>query len=266
MKAFAALFAALDATTSTAARTGALAAYFTTAPGPDRVWTVALLSGRRPRRAATGTELRQWAASLAGLPDWLFTESYALTGDLAETIALILPPARPGADVPGLAETLAGLSRLAGQPADTRRSAIEAAWAHLPPEERFLFTKLLTGGFRMGVSRGLMTRALSQATGLDEAQLAHRLMGDWDPATTRFEALISGLSGRAGGVVEGTGNPGAGATPGPIPSPLPHRWRPRRRTWAILPTGGRNGNGTASAASWSPGPGPLPCGPGARNW
>ena len=193
MKAFAALFAALDATTSITARTQALAAYFRAAPEPDRVWTIALLSGRRPKRAANSTELRQWAAEAAGLPDWLFQESYALTGDLAETIALILPPAREGAAIPGLAETLAALSRLAGQPAETRRAFVQGAWASLPAQERFLFNKLITGGFRMGVSRGLMTRALAKASGLDEAVLAHRLMGDWDPAATPFTALVEGL-------------------------------------------------------------------------
>ncbi len=193
MKAFAALFLALDSTTSVTARTQALEAYFRSAPEADRVWTIALLSGRRPKRAANSAELRQWAAAAAGLPDWLFQESYALTGDLAETIALILPPARDGSNTPGLAETLAALSRLPGKPEETRRAFIEAAWASLPGDERFLFTKLLTGGFRMGVSRGLMTRALARATGMDEALLAHRLMGDWDPATTAFTALVEGL-------------------------------------------------------------------------
>ena len=183
MKRFADLFAALDATTSTAARTAALAGYFRTAPDPDKVWTIALLSGRRPRRAATTTELRQWAAAAAGLSPWLFEESYAIVGDLAETIALILPP--------GLSQAIADLVALTGQPVEARRDAILSAWASLPPTERFLFTKLLTGGFRMGVSQGLMTRALAQATGQPEPDLAHALMGDWDPARVSFAALVS---------------------------------------------------------------------------
>ncbi len=197
MKGFAALYRALDETTSTSARTAALESYFRTAPEADRVWTIALLSGRRPKRAANSTELRQWAAQAAGLPDWLFQESYSLAGDLAETIALILPPATEFATPLSLAETLTALSRLPGQPVDTRRASIESAWASLPVEERFLFTKLLTGGFRIGVSRGLMTRALARATGMEEAALAHRLMGDWSPATTPFAALLQGTGGDA---------------------------------------------------------------------
>lgn len=189
MTPFVALFAALDATTSTSARTEALAAYFQAAPEPDRVWTVALLSGRRPRRAATSTELRLWAGEAAGLPPWLVEESYALIGDLAETIALILPAPTATGPAPSLSETLTLLARLPGQPAETRRAAILSAWETLPPTERFLFNKLLTGGFRMGVAQGLMTRALARASGQPEATVAQALMGDWDPATTSFAAL-----------------------------------------------------------------------------
>jgi DNA ligase-1 len=123
MKRFASLFSALDATTKTTAKTAALAGYFRDAPDEDRLWTIALLSGRRPKRAVTATELREWAAEAAGLPLWLFEEAYPVVGDLAETIALILPP--PSRDS---GETLSGHMRgliaLAGQPAPQRRAAI----------------------------------------------------------------------------------------------------------------------------------------------
>ena len=194
MKAFAALFAALDATTKTGAKTAALADYLRSAPPQDRVWTIALLSGRRPKRSVNATELRQWAAEAAGIPLWLFEEAYPIVGDLAETIALVLPPASTDAS-PGLTETMLGLIALTGQPAEARRAAILAAWDSLPHDARFVFNKLITGGFRMGVSQGLMTRALAQATGVVETTLAHRLMGNWNPATTSFAALIAGDGG-----------------------------------------------------------------------
>ncbi|WP_135450288.1 ATP-dependent DNA ligase [Tabrizicola caldifontis] len=194
MKRFAALFAALDATTKTGAKIAALTDYFRHAPEADRVWTVALLTGRRPQRSVTATELRLWAAEAAGIPDWLFEESYAVVGDLAETIALLLPPPDAAADLK-LDEAIRGLVRLSGQPPEARKAAVLAAWAGLGATERLLYNKLLTGGFRMGVAQGLMTRALAQATGVEESTLAHRLMGDWDPATTSFATLISGEAG-----------------------------------------------------------------------
>jgi DNA ligase-1 len=190
MKDFATLFAALDATTKTGAKLAALTDYFRTAPEPDRVWAAGLLSGRRPKRTVNATELRDWAARAAGIPLWLFEESYAVAGDLAETIALVLPPARDPQPV-GLTETLRLLTALAGRPAEERQQAILTLWDRLDGAERFLFNKLITGGFRMGVSQGLMTRALAQATGVEEAVLAHRLMGDWNPATTTFDDLVS---------------------------------------------------------------------------
>lgn len=194
MRAFAALFAALDATTKTGAKTEALAAYFRAAPPQDRVWTIALLSGRRPKRSVNATELRAWAAGAAGIPLWLFEEAYPIVGDLAETIALVLPPPAQDSD-PGLTALLTGLMALTGQPADIRKAAILRAWDSLPHDGRFLFNKLITGGFRMGVSQGLMTRALALATGEAETTLAHRLMGDWDPAQVSFDALIAGDGG-----------------------------------------------------------------------
>jgi DNA ligase-1 len=198
MNRFAALFAALDGTTRTSVKTDALADYFRTAPEPDRVWTIALLTGRRPRRAVTSTELRLWAAEASGVPDWLFEESYAVVGDLAETIALLLPTpvAPPPAATPlSLDAAIRELLALAGRPADARKAAVLATWNQLSATERFLYNKLLTGGFRMGVAQGLLTRALARATGIDEATLAHRLMGDWDPARTGFATLIDGTGG-----------------------------------------------------------------------
>lgn len=197
MKRFAALFNALDSTTKTGEKTAALVDYFRTAPEADRVWTIALLSGRRPKRAVNATELRTWAAEAAGVPLWLFEESYAIAGDLAETIAHLLPRATQEAD-PSLDATLRGLIARTGRPEAERRAYVTEAWAGLGADERFLFNKLMTGGFRMGVSGGLMTRALAQATGVDAAVMAHRLMGDWDPAHTRFAELT-----QEGGSAEG---------------------------------------------------------------
>jgi DNA ligase-1 len=189
MNRFAALFTALDQTTRTTAKVEALATYFTEAPEPDRLWTIALLSGRRPKRTVTTTALREWAAERAGIPLWLFEESYPIVGDLAETIALVLPPPATASDR-SLTDWIGEIRALATADEPARKAAILAAWDALPTPERFVFNKLITGGFRMGVSRKLMTRALARATGLDETILAHRLMGDWTPDTTSYDALI----------------------------------------------------------------------------
>src|SRR6056297_1020197 len=189
MKQFAALFATLDQTTRTNTKVAALADYFRTAPEADRLWTIALFSGRRPKRAITTTRLREWAAERAGIPLWLFEESYPIVGDLAETIALVLPPPSTTHDA-SLAAWIDHLRALKDADDETRKEQVLAAWEGLTPLERLVFNKLLTGGFRIGISRKLMTRALAQALNRDEAEIAHRLMGDWTPDTTTWADLI----------------------------------------------------------------------------
>ena len=189
MKRFAALFNAVDQSTKTTVKVAALTDYFTDAPEDDRIWTIALFSGRRPKRAVTTTRLREWAAEVAGIPLWLFEEAYPIVGDLAETIALVLPAPERESDH-GLSHWINRLREITGQDEDAKKTFVLDAWSSLDPTQRFLFNKLLTGGFRIGVSQKLMTRALARATGKDEAEMAHRLMGDWDPATTTWDSLI----------------------------------------------------------------------------
>ncbi|WP_299768905.1 ATP-dependent DNA ligase [uncultured Tateyamaria sp.] len=189
MKRFAALFNAIDQSTKTTVKVAALAEYFQEAPEEDRIWTIAIFSGRRPKRAVNTTRLREWGAEVAGIPLWLFEEAYPIVGDLAETIALVLPAPDTETDH-GLTHWINALRDLSQVEEPDRRAFVLDAWASLDPTQRFLFNKLLTGGFRIGVSQKLMTRALARATDKDEAEMAHRLMGDWDPATTTWSHLI----------------------------------------------------------------------------
>ena len=189
MKAFAELFAELDQTTRTTCKVEALAAYLGRVDDVDQLWAIALLSGRTPRRAVTTRQLRQWAAAVAGIPDWLFDESYAIVGDLAETIALLLPGDRQRDNRP-LALWMSDIGRLAAGDDEGKRAFVTSAWERLGRTERLVFNKLITGGFRVGVSQKLMTRAIALATGLEDAAIAERIMGDWSPATTTFRALF----------------------------------------------------------------------------
>ncbi len=189
MKRFAALFTAIDQTTKTSMKSKALAAYFRDAPDLDKLWCIALFSGRRPKRGVTTTALREWAAERAGIPLWLLEEAYPIVGDLAETIALILPPASRKSDH-SLSHWISVLRGIPDTSQEERKTLILNAWDQLDPTERLVFNKLITGGFRIGVSRKLMTRALAQATGQEEAVLAHKLMGNWTPDTTSYHALI----------------------------------------------------------------------------
>ena len=189
MKEFAHLFNQIDQTNKTNAKVAALADYFKQADEADKLWTIALFSGRRPKRSINTTLLRTWAAEMAGIPLWLFEESYPIVGDLAETIALILPASKSSSDEP-LTFWIEKVRSAATLEEAERKMLVLDAWQQLGSTERFLFNKLLTGGFRIGVSQRLMVRALAQATEIDEAELQHKLMGDWTPETTSFQTLV----------------------------------------------------------------------------
>ena len=191
MKDFATLIRTLDATNKTNTRVNALADYFTKASDSDKVWTIAVLSHRRPPRPIKSTNLRAWATEMAGIPIWLFEESYHIVGDLAETIALIVPQeSNPKTETKPLADYLEDLIELKGLDEDLQKQYIQNEWKSLDYYERFVLTKFMTGGFRIGISQKLMTRALAKATGIAEDLLAYRLMGNWNPSEITFNKLI----------------------------------------------------------------------------
>lgn len=189
MKHFAQLIKALDSSNKTSVKVDALTEYFRTAGDHDKVWTIALLSHRRPPRPVNTTLLRLWANELAGIPLWLFEESYHIVGDLAETIALVIPTTNEHSEKT-LSEFVREIITLKKKSDDEKRAYLHENWLALNYYERFVFTKLITGSFRIGVSQKLMTRALSKATGIDEDLLAFRLMGDWNPDSISFDELI----------------------------------------------------------------------------
>jgi len=153
------------------------------------MWAMAILSHRRPKRTVKTSLLRQWAAELADIPLWLFEESYHKVGDLAETIALVLPPAEKQHDA-SLAQWIAVIKNLDKKEEAFKKATVIDALQGLTYNERFVFNKLITGSFRVGVSQKLMMRALAKFEDQDENTIAHRLMGNWTPDTITYEALI----------------------------------------------------------------------------
>ena len=189
MKNFATLIKTLDSSNKISVKVDALTEYFIHASPEDKVWTIALLSHRRPPRPVNTTLLRTWANELANIPLWLFEESYHIVGDLAETIALIIPTTLEHSDK-SLTTFLQEIIALKKKPDDEKKAYLQENWLSLNYYERFVFTKLITGSFRIGVSQKLMTRALSKAENVVEDVLAYKLMGNWNPDKITFQELI----------------------------------------------------------------------------
>ena len=195
MKAFAQLYANLDETTSTNAKRQFLEDYFRQAQPADAAWAVYFLSGGRPRQLVPTKVLRELAIKLANVPEWLFEESYQAVGDLAETFSLLLPEAEQTSDE-GLAWWLENaLLPLRGLPPEELHERLPPLWAQLDRASLMLCLKLITGSFRVGVSKLLVTRALAQMAGLDSKRVAQRLVGYTDlshrPVADSYLKLIA---------------------------------------------------------------------------
>jgi DNA ligase 1 len=185
MRHFAALFESLDTTTSTLAKIDAMRAYFETASAADAAWAVYVMIGRRAKRSVGPALLRAWMREEVDLPDWLIDETYGSIGDLAETIALLVPNDSANLSTAALSLTewlTMRIQPLAQLDEEQKRQRVVGWWHELPYRECFLVNKLLTGSLRVGVSRSLVTRALAEFFGQPRAQIERALIGEWQPS------------------------------------------------------------------------------------
>lgn len=198
MKRFARLYSAIDSTTSTNRKVEAMVEYFTEAAPADAAWAVYFLAGGRPKRLIPVRRVATWAMEESGVPEWLFEESYHAVGDLAETIALLLPEST-GVDqqLPLHEWVEQRLLPLAGQGEDEQRGAVLDAFRQLAGTERYIWNKLITGSFRVGVSEQLVVRALAKVSGIEEGVVAHRMSGHFTPTPETFARLVAADSSDA---------------------------------------------------------------------
>jgi len=197
VKAFADLYAALDGTTKTNEKIAAMSQYFRSAAKEDIAWAVHFLIGRRPKRLIPTRDLVAWAIEEAKMPDWMFSECYQAVGDLAETIALLLPAAGASSDKPLRYWVEERLLPMRDWDDAARRASMIEAWREMSERQRFAWNKLITGEFRVGVSQNLVVRALAEASGVDANVLAHRLMGDWQPTADFATQILAKETGDA---------------------------------------------------------------------
>ena len=189
MKSFAKLIFNLEQTSKETFKVVALAQYFSKATYKDRLWCLALLTGTRPKRVVDLKTLKQFAEEVYTEAEWLFEASHQIVGDMAETIARFLPKAKTKSTIT-LSEWISITQTIINAEKVDKKNVIIKAWDSLGPEERFIFNKLITGGFRIDVPVKLLSEALAAVTGKDENLLAHKISADWDPHEVSFETLI----------------------------------------------------------------------------
>jgi len=191
MREFTALYTALDETTKTNEKISAMRSYFEHASRADAAWAVYFLTGRKPKQLVQAPKLATWAIEAAGLPEWMFGESYDAVGDLAETMALLLPDSTHISERSLASWVEETLLPLRGAPDTVQRQVMLDSWQQMNEAQRFIWNKLITGAFRVGVSQRLVIRALALFSGIDAQVIAHRLMGTWEPTPAFFQALVA---------------------------------------------------------------------------
>jgi len=189
---FAGLVNEISSSTKTNDKLQSLVNYFAVAPDADKVWVIAIFSGRRPRRAVNLKLMREWCLEMVQIPDWLFTECHHTVGDFSETLALLLA----GTEIiqhenQNLSNYLEKLISIEKEDESIKKKFIVESWRQMNMQEKFVFNKLITGSFRIGISQKTIVNALAKVIEHSPSVLAHRISGNWDPLTTSFNELLS---------------------------------------------------------------------------
>lgn len=191
MKHFAELINAVESSNKTTAKVDSIVRYLEIADEKDKLWFLALFTGKRPKRPINSNLLRSWALEITNLPEWLFLESYSSVGDLGETLSLILP-APENLIEKSLHQWMSELLDLKSKSDEEKKEYVLESWNGLDYTERFIFNKLIGGSFRIGVSKKLLINALAKFSGQESSALMHSIMGKWEVSDTKFSELISG--------------------------------------------------------------------------
>lgn len=189
MRHFADLINALETTNKTNTKIDAIIDYLERTPDEDKVWFIALFTGKRPKRNVNTNYMKEWALEITKLPYWLFQESYSSVGDLGETLSLILPPPQENIERT-LSEWMNEIVSLKGKTDTEKKEFVLNSWNGLDYTERLIFNKLIGGSFRIGVSDKTLINALTKFSGQESSALMHSLMGKWLPDEVSFKELI----------------------------------------------------------------------------
>jgi DNA ligase-1 len=187
MKPFATLLDRLLHSPQRNAKLRLLADYFQSTPDPDRGYALAALTGALDFVHTKPALIRELAMRRSD--PVLFELSYDFVGDLAETTALIWPPATVGGTV-----RLRDVVERLQSTAKTRQARLIEGWLdQLEPDGRWALLKLITGGLRVGVSARLTRLALAELShaGVEEIEEL------WHGLEPPYGELFAWLEGRA---------------------------------------------------------------------
>ena len=192
---FSKLFEDLDSNNSSNKKVNSLTKYFKLNNNLNNILTIYLLIGKKNKRFISGKSLREYYANIYKIPKWLIDECYSKVGDSAEVIALLLQDKILEKNIKDdislnelINEILPKLKKL---DENKKKLYIKSLWEKISKDNQLIFNKILSGTFRIGVSKGLVVKAISNMTGVDESIILHRLMGELEPIEETYMFLIN---------------------------------------------------------------------------
>ena len=180
----------------------------------DGSWILLLLMSTRQKRVITGRRLQDILQACFRMPSWLIDDCFAQVGDSAETISLLWPQLKSELTDANI-ECSEGCNKLFNEPKESKplhwwmetllpaiKDATEATqnrlilklWSDIADQDHYLTNKLITGGFRNGVSKGLVVKSIAQAYELDESTVLERLMKPIEINNIWFQELTHPVS------------------------------------------------------------------------
>tara|TARA_Y100001970_G_scaffold260325_1_gene342305 strand:+ start:28204 stop:29844 length:1641 start_codon:yes stop_codon:yes gene_type:complete len=193
---FSKLFSDLDSNNSTNKKIEILINYLESNLPIENACTILLLLGKSNKRFISGKKLRTFFNEIYNLPIWLIEVCYSKVGDSAEVISLLSKEHIKNNDknfrnisVNSLIkEILPELNKLEDE---KKKLRLKYIWENIPSSNHLVFNKILTGTFRVGVSRGIITKSISKLVNIDESIISHRLMGELKPELEDYNFLIN---------------------------------------------------------------------------
>lgn len=165
--------------------------YFSISDDRDCIWAIYILLGKKIKNEfRSKQQLKKWACEYAEIPDWLFDESYSFTGDLTETISLILP-GKEADSGRTLTEWMHYMESFCKSDDQGNKKKVVDAWKELDHTETYVFNKLIPGNFKSGVDEKVIIKALSKFLNIESNVISNRIKSNWHPDLISFYELFS---------------------------------------------------------------------------
>ena len=183
------LFEKLNSTSSVGVRQELISAQLKMLSNEDALWLIAILTGRQPKKFFKKSTLWDWACEFSEYPVWLMEESNEATGNISDTIQLIIPNPDNPQDL-SLNEMMKKILWLRDKDPSTQKTEVFSVWKTISPHRRQEYLSILMGQNLAKVNPMTLSKALSRICNLDPKEIMYLLSREWTPEKTSFEDLL----------------------------------------------------------------------------